>query len=326
MTTGIVGRFIDMQRQLSGPRFKIGRPPAGLPPDSVERSYREFILGIVDAVNADVVDEVVPLLPRLERMALDGADAVRLDVEDIEAMVDRAGEVVRVRLNNRHLRELDAKIDEYRAATSVHQRRELRKQLRALISLDAFPDAGAKERTILDGWIAANRKRIKSLTTAQIEEVEDLVLRSVQSGERATLIQERIADRWAVVRSRAALIARDQVNKLHGNLTRVRQTSLGIERYVWRTSRDERVRNTHIVKEGRIFDWSKPPFDTGHPGQDIQCRCTAEPYIEGEPPPKEDRQKVIKETLAQRERLREELLRRGKASARLIPTKRPPGY
>ena len=52
------------------------------------------------------------------------------------------------------------------------------------------------------------------------------------------------------------------------------------ERYVWRTQRDERVRQSHWVNDGRIFSWSNPP-DTGHPGEDYNCRCEAVPYIEG---------------------------------------------
>ena len=45
-------------------------------------------------------------------------------------------------------------------------------------------------------------------------------------------------------------------------------------RYVWRTQRDERVRTSHRMNEGRIFLWSDPP-DTGDPGEDYNCRCEA---------------------------------------------------
>jgi hypothetical protein len=52
-------------------------------------------------------------------------------------------------------------------------------------------------------------------------------------------------------------------------------------RYVWRTRRDDKVRMSHRANDGRIFSWSAPP-PTGHPGQDYNCRCTAEPYVSGE--------------------------------------------
>ena len=46
--------------------------------------------------------------------------------------------------------------------------------------------------------------------------------------------------------------------------------------YRWRTAGDDKVRPSHAANEGRIFNWDYPP-DTGHPGEDYNCRCTAEP-------------------------------------------------
>ncbi len=51
--------------------------------------------------------------------------------------------------------------------------------------------------------------------------------------------------------------------------------------YVWRTRGDGKVRATHAANNGRIFSWDNPP-PTGHPGEDYNCRCTAEPYVRGE--------------------------------------------
>ena len=70
-------------------------------------------------------------------------------------------------------------------------------------------------------------------------------------------------------------IVRDQSNKFNGELTQVRQQQLGIGSYEWSTSDDERVRPTHRDKEGKPFEWANPPLDTGHPGNDVQCRCLA---------------------------------------------------
>lgn len=47
--------------------------------------------------------------------------------------------------------------------------------------------------------------------------------------------------------------------------------------YIWRTSGDNKVRSTHAANNGKIFAWSNPP-ETGHPGEDYNCRCKAEPY------------------------------------------------
>lgn len=51
--------------------------------------------------------------------------------------------------------------------------------------------------------------------------------------------------------------------------------------YIWRTVGDGKVRLSHAIHNGRIFSWDNPP-NTGHPGEDYNCRCTAEPYTRGE--------------------------------------------
>ena len=79
-------------------------------------------------------------------------------------------------------------------------------------------------------------------------------------------------------------LARDQTSKAIGQFTEVRQRQIGVERYTWRTSEDERVRPTHIANNGRIFRWDDAPPETGHPGSDVQCRCVAiaiVPELEG---------------------------------------------
>lgn len=53
------------------------------------------------------------------------------------------------------------------------------------------------------------------------------------------------------------------------------------DRYVWRTRRDEKVRKTHRMNDGRIFSWDDRP-ETGHPGEAENCRCEAIPYRPGE--------------------------------------------
>ena len=74
-------------------------------------------------------------------------------------------------------------------------------------------------------------------------------------------------------------ITRDQTNKTIGKLTELRQRELGVQEYQWLTSQDERVRTSHVANSGRMFSWADPPPETGHPGEDIQCRCVAIPIV-----------------------------------------------
>jgi len=77
---------------------------------------------------------------------------------------------------------------------------------------------------------------------------------------------------------RARLIARDQTGKLFANLEQTRQEDIGVTEYVWSTVGDGAVRSSHAARDGKTFKWSDPP-EGGHPGTEVQCRCTAEPNL-----------------------------------------------
>ncbi|MEM7295990.1 MAG: phage minor head protein, partial [Pseudomonadota bacterium] len=53
-------------------------------------------------------------------------------------------------------------------------------------------------------------------------------------------------------------------------------------RYIWRTRGDGKVRSSHADRDGQVYSWDHPP-EGGHPGQDYNCRCVAEPYYEDDP-------------------------------------------
>ncbi len=110
--------------------------------------------------------------------------------------------------------------------------------------------------------------------------VRDIVGDPENFGLRVEDLKSKLLERGDVSESRAELIARDQTLKLNGQITATRQQAAGVDRYVWSTSGDDRVRESHAEKEGQTFEWSNPPADTGHPGQDFQCRCVAIPVVE----------------------------------------------
>ena len=97
--------------------------------------------------------------------------------------------------------------------------------------------------------------------------------------------------------SRARLIARDQIGKLNSQLTRERNEALGIDKYIWSTSEDERVRESHKVMNGKLCRWDDPTVysDDGgqtwksrasiggeqeHPGIPVNCRCISSPFMD----------------------------------------------
>lgn len=61
-----------------------------------------------------------------------------------------------------------------------------------------------------------------------------------------------------------------------GLINRLRQEDLGIERYIWRSQDDAKVRDSHAEHDDQVFRWDDPPAG-GHPGEAHNCRCYAEP-------------------------------------------------
>lgn len=59
----------------------------------------------------------------------------------------------------------------------------------------------------------------------------------------------------------------------------LQRDALQLETYIWRSQDDARVRAAHAEYDDQVFAWSAPPSG-GHPGQDWNCRCTAEPIID----------------------------------------------
>lgn len=139
----------------------------------------------------------------------------------------------------------------------------------------------ATVRPLMARFITDNVNLITKLddeTRAQMQERVGKAIRET-IGDRQAIAQAVRDEMGKQPEARVRLIARDQTSKAIGNLNHVRQKEAGIERYVWSTSKDERVRPTHQVKEGMIFRWDIPPDDTGHPGHDYQCRCVAIPRM-----------------------------------------------
>jgi len=81
------------------------------------------------------------------------------------------------------------------------------------------------------------------------------------------------------VENHAALIARDQIATLNGQLNRARQTAAGITEFVWETMRDDRVRETHEELQGERFTWTDG-WGGVFPGEPINCRCWARAIVD----------------------------------------------
>jgi SPP1 gp7 family putative phage head morphogenesis protein len=131
-------------------------------------------------------------------------------------------------------------------------------------------------------WARENVGLIKTVDTDLFDDLATHITAAVTKGQSTSALAALIQARTGAAERHAAFIARDQIAKLNGKVVQQRQQGLGVKRYRWRTVGDERVRDTHRAHDGKIFEWSKPPPGTGHPGHDYNCRCFAEPIFDDE--------------------------------------------
>lgn len=127
---------------------------------------------------------------------------------------------------------------------------------------------------------AGNVQLIKSIRSQYLDKVQNAVMQAMVKGTLNKDLAAQIKDLGKTTEKRAMFIARDQSSKLNAALTQARHEDVGIKKYMWSTSLDERVRDSHADKEGQIFEYANPPADTGHPGHDFNCRCMAIPVLD----------------------------------------------
>jgi len=123
---------------------------------------------------------------------------------------------------------------------------------------------------------------IKSLPRQAALQVHELALGAMTDGQRAAGLVDSIIALGSKTRSRAMLIARTEVGRVSGEMTKARAMTAGSDGYIWRSAEDRDVRPSHKKMNGRFVKWNEPPtLDnlTGHAGCLPNCRCYIEPVI-----------------------------------------------
>lgn len=124
---------------------------------------------------------------------------------------------------------------------------------------------------IQKNWIDDNVKLITKLQKEEADIISNIVRDNFIAGGRADNIKKQILDKVdGIKKNRAILIAEDQALKLHSQVNIQQQKNIGCTEYVWNTQRDNRVRDTHVAKDGQVFK-----YGVDEPGTEIRCRCYA---------------------------------------------------
>lgn len=173
---------------------------------------------------------------------------------------------------------------------------QFKQQFKRISGVDPLQfEPGLSDALELAGDI--NVDKIVTLSSDYFAQIKELANQALRQGKSVQDLTDQIKTLTGTTKTRAHLIAIDQVQKLNSDLEQTRQQANGITRYIWRTRRNARVRSKsnsngysdHAGLEGAVFDYRFPPVtvlkgkragETNNPGHDINCKCYGEPVIE----------------------------------------------
>jgi SPP1 gp7 family putative phage head morphogenesis protein len=272
--------------------------PRQIPPDAIALDYARALARVmakVRAAFAPLLEQLPEIIEAERRERALHRDGERVDAgqsKRVRALLEEARRRMATTISTQ---EIEALAVAFANTTSTYQRIQLNRQTRAALGVDLF--TGDRFLPILvEGFADENVALIKGITTKLATDVEGATLRALQRGVLAGDLAEELEGRFGYAEDRAALIARDQIGKLNGQINAARQQELGVRRFRWMTVRDERVTGTpggpyaksepsHFELHGKVFSYDDPPeagrnFEPSLPGEPINCRCYAEPVLD----------------------------------------------
>lgn len=300
-------RLIDIARrrkQTQGRRGLKKRATAIRDPIQLRKKFQIHLARFVKNVNDKISEWLIDQLEQLQQQ-LSFETSNQFNNTTVDRSDDFNDEVSRIMQNLRNFADNaadDAQDDLNSVAQDVSEwnRNQIARSLKKVIGVDVFSQQSLDSEflnTMLKSWVIENTDLIKSIHQEQLRRVSNIVYRGFRQGDDHRAIAKTIREQFGKTENRARFIARDQVSKLNGQLTEQRNRKLNIHKYIWRTSEDERVRESHKVMNGKECRWDDNTLyrnqgeDTWRkrssiggveeaPGQDYQCRCDAIPVLE----------------------------------------------
>lgn len=286
-----ISQFVKRQLDAAkGRKRRIGKVPIIAYPILQEREYVELL----GEFFANIKIELERVLGHTVDRAVAEAGVVKADswADDIAKMI--AG--IKLTTSVKYIPKLKQAVAYIGMQTSEKNAKENRDAVEKVTGLNVY-SREAWLGSHIESFVNENMQLISDLSDRALGRVQTVLQTGIRRGESYATMSKRLLSEAKIdkgifreAKTRARLIARDQIGKLNGELSEKRQKSIGMTRYRWRTALDERVRGredglypnavpSHWAREGKVFSWDKPP-EGGHPGEAIQCRCYAEPVFE----------------------------------------------
>ncbi|MGL5327551.1 MAG: phage minor head protein [Aeromonas sp.] len=293
--------------------FKRGNRPVRIRightyPRRVEAGYSADLRKMVKAISEEIKQSVMPALKQelqARDFRMDSADVPRIpfidnlvrydeadvglmtqpDPERLDGLADVLG-LIRRLLSN--LFPGQSLAEQYAVATYASNEKDIAKAVTSSLGIQVALPGG--DTNLLNAWVIDNTSIIEDLQGTYLRRIQRSISDGFVKGLRYEEIAKQIQQDTDISWRRAKNIARDQVGTLNAMVTKERNAELGVDEFIWRTMRDERVRGnpggrypnarpSHYAREGQKYSW-KAGANGEFPGTPILCRCYAESVIE----------------------------------------------
>lgn len=285
---------------LQNMRLQVATPPRRVVPPKFPQAWR-YPLGAEDDYAAAIAKQLATFFRIVEEELVRAPAWLRSDLRmdafaaDWDAAMKRLRKAQKAMFEEGEGRDAYAMVTGFAEAVNGYNRKEWAKYLSSLAGQPYYPADETWVASTVERWADNNFELIRSLSDDYIKQVNTAVVNSVSTGEtQADLMKAIQKANKNISKTRARLIARDQVGKLNGDLAGRRQQEAGVDTYTWKSADDERVRSTHKTMDEKVGKWSdatkvrsgkrwvnrSASMATGHPGFEIQCRCYASPNMD----------------------------------------------
>jgi hypothetical protein len=242
---------LSRRRQKPGTRARSRKkkPESWLYPRAIERQYWKSIKkeitsplrGIVEPTVRDRAGEWLK-----EASFLDSSDRIDTWTEEVQQLLSELDKELEIMFGAAGAVVSDSRI--WAVLRSVADSvwdfnlKQWNKSTKAVAGFE-FETSEAWWASVRDPWMEENFRLIKNISEDYANRISETIYRGVR--QRLTvdeIVREVRKVGGNISEARARLIAVDQIGKLNGQLTKMRNTEAGANIYLWNTQKDERVR------------------------------------------------------------------------------------
>lgn len=326
-TKEIFKQQLQFKKQQSKRKLTVKKLPKWIIPTAYYRQYRKIILTILNKY-IGITESLFPLLENwskevksIKEDAINKFNNDLIQDEYIKIELYNIRDQWEEELENINVNEYEKVFENEKESLkrtllsmgvliSVFNRKQWEKMTKQQFGFEPFIYE-KWENSILNFWVNRNVNLIKGLTDEYRKKIIDTIFSENAKGLSVAELQSKLKKINSTFSDyRTNLIAKDQINKINNQLAEQRQKDAGVETYIWRTAKDERVvgnpsgkyptgnevHHNHWIMEGLLCRWDDPTVysdDNGaiwkkrtsempqvHPGEEINDRCIAEPNFE----------------------------------------------